>query len=122
MKKISLLLTIIISIILSTSNVYALDISIDNTSIFDKSNTITVTSVSSSNLTIIPNITFNNINDYIILKVKFKGKSLSNYNIKNISDNNNSEYIKTSYKYKDTLNNPIYITMKYDNAANSDSH
>ena len=99
MKKISLLLTIIISIIISISSVYALDISIDNTSIFDKSNTITVTSVSSSNLTIIPNI----------------------YNIKNISDNNNSEYIKTSYKYKDTLNDPIYITMKYDNAANSDS-
>ena len=121
MKKISLLLAIIISIFLSISNVYALDISIDNTSIFDKSNTITVTSVSSSNLTIIPNITFNNINDYIILKVKFKGKSLSNYNIKNISDNNNSEYIKTSYKYKDTLDDPIYITMKYDNGANSDS-
>ena len=53
MKKISLLLAIIISIFLSISNVYALDISIDNTSIFDKSNTITVTSVSSSNLTII---------------------------------------------------------------------
>ena len=121
MKKIMLVLTIIISIILSISNVYALDISIDNTSILDKSDTITVKSISSSNLTIIPNIIFNNINDYIILKVKFRGNSLSDYNIKNISDNNNSEYIKTSYKYKDTLDDPIYITMKYDNGANSDT-
>ena len=114
MRKILFLVTIIISFILSISNVYALDISINEIKILDKSDDITVGNVTANNLTITPNITFNKINDYVIYKINFKGKDIKKYKIENITDNNKSDNIKITYDHKETLNESLYMIIKYE--------
>ena len=102
MRKILFLVTIIILFILEIPHIYALDISINEIKILDKSDDITVGNVTANNLTITPNITFNKINDYVIYKINFKGKDIKKYKIENITDNNKSDNIKITYKYKET--------------------
>ena len=114
MRKLLILVTIIISFILSISNVYALDISINEIKILDKSDDITVGNVTANNLTITPNITFNKINDYVIYKINFKGKDIKKYKIENITDNNKSDNIKITYDHKETLNESLYMIIKYE--------
>ena len=119
MKKIILLLTIFISFILFIPNIYALDISINDIEVLDKSDDVKISNVSRDNLTITPNITFTKPSDFVIFKIFFKGNDLKNNKIISITDNNNSEYIKTKYDYKETLDTPLYITITYLNKIDS---
>lgn len=121
MKKIIIIITIITTFLLSISTVYALDISVKEIKILDKNDNISIDSITSDNLTIIPKITFNEVNDYVIYKVFFKGKDISNYEVLKISDNNASENIKTTYKYDKTLESPLYITMAYKNGSDKET-
>ena len=109
MKKIFLLLTIFISFILFIPNTYALDISIKDIEILDKSDDVKISNVSRDNLMITPNITFSNPNEYVVFKVTFKGNDINNNRLLSVSDNNESEYIETKYKYDD------YLSSESDN-------
>ena len=120
MKKIFFLLTIFISFILFIPNTYALDISIKDIEILDKSDDVKISNVSRDNLMITPNITFSNPNEYVVFKVTFKGNDINNNRLLSVSDNNESEYIETKYKYDDYLSSPLYITMTYLNKAEKD--
>ena len=118
MKKFILFLIMILASLVRMQNVYALDVSINETKIFDKSDTLTIKNVSFDDLTITPSAEFNNIGDYVTLKVDFKGSGLNQNKILSVTDNNRSEYINITYKHGDTLKYPLYITMVYKNAAN----
>ncbi len=118
MKKFILFLIMILASFVRMQNVYALDASINETKIFDKSDTLTIKNVSFDDLTITPSAEFNNIGDYVTLKVDFKGSGLNQNKILSVTDNNRSEYINITYKHGDTLKYPLYITMVYKNAAN----
>ena len=121
MRKLVLVLIMMILFLLGTCHVYALDISIDEIKVLDKSNNIIVNSITSEGLTFIPSITFNNVDDYITFKIFLKGNNLSNYKISGINDNNISTYIKTTYKYNETIDQPIYVTLLYNRASGTDT-
>ncbi len=123
MKKIIKILTIlIISFTLMMPKISALNIKVSEVKVLDKSDTITAKSVTADNLIINPSITFNNVSDYIIFKVSFKGSDINKYIIKNITDNNKSNYIKTSYNHDETLSDPLYITMKYEEPLQEENY
>ena len=117
MRRINILMTIIVSLIFAISNVYADDISIKTVKVFDSS--VSSAKVSASSLTVIPEVTFKDVNDYIILKLDFKGSNLSKYTINGISDNNSNTYVKTAYSYKDTLKDSVFMTIVYTKKTNS---
>lgn len=121
MKKIIILITIITTFLLTIPKVYALDVDIEEIKILDKNDNITIDNITADNLTLIPKITFNEVNDYVIFKVIFKGKDINKYEILKISDNNKSENIRTSYKYDKTLEKPLYITMVYENGSDKET-
>ena len=121
MKKLVLGLIIIMTFFINISRAYALSISIDDIKVLDKNNGISVNNVTNNELTIRPTITFNNVGDYVIYKITFKGTDVSKYKINGVADNNQSEYITTTYKYKETLESPLYITMTYKNKAAKDT-
>ena len=121
MKKLILVVITIMAFLFSAFKVYALDISIDDVKIFDISSGVSVSNITSNKLTISPKIAFNNINDYVIYKISFKGSNLKKYTVKTITDNNKSEYIKTSYKYGDSLLEPVYLTLLYSNPSSENT-
>ena len=121
MKKYVLISLMLIMFLFCIDNVYALDISVDSVKSFDKSNTISVSNVTSNDLTIKPSITFNSVNDYVTYKISFKGNDLKKYKVGAISDNNDDTYIKTIYKYGDDLTEPVYVTFLYNKLANANS-
>ena len=65
MKRLIKMLTMFTTFILGICNVYALDISIDEIKVLDRSENMTISNVTSNNLTITPSIVFNNIGDYV---------------------------------------------------------
>lgn len=117
MKRLIKMLTMFTTFILGICNVYALDISIDEIKVLDRSENMTISNVTSNNLTITPSIVFNNIGDYVTFKVTFKGSDIKNNKIISVTDNNNSDYIGIKYKYDDTLSSPLYITMYYEKGS-----
>ena len=121
MKNYVLISLMLIMFLFCIDNVYALDISVDSVKSFDKSNTISVSNVTSNDLTIKPSITFNSVNDYVTYKISFKGNDLKKYKVGAISDNNDDTYIKTIYKYGDDLTEPVYVTFLYNKLANANS-
>ena len=118
MKRFIVFLIMLLASFVRIQNVYALDVSINETKIFDKSDTLTIKNVSFDDLTITPSAEFNNIGDYVTLKVDFKGSGLNQYKILSVTDNNENEYVNITYKHDDTLKYPLYIIMTYANAAN----
>ena len=121
MKKLVLGLIIIMTFFINISRAYALSISIDDIKVLDKNNGISASNVTNNELTISPTITFNNVGDYVIYKVTFKGNDVSKYKINGVADNNQNNYITTTYKYKETLESPLYITMTYKNKSAKDT-
>ena len=117
MKKLVKILIIITTFLFNISSVFAIDINIKEVKVYDKNDTITVSNISLDNTKITPEITFNKINDYVTYKVVFKGKDTIKYKIKNISDNNKSEYIRTTYSSKEDLTSPVFITLEYHKEA-----
>lgn len=100
-------------------NVNALDVSIDSISIKDKSDKTLVGNIDMNNLTITPNIEFSEVGESVTYEIKLKNNSKNKYWIKEIKDNNTSGFVKTSYKTGNSINDPIYVTFRYDKKTNN---
>ncbi len=121
MKRIIYIITIMTIFFLNITSAYALDISIDKVEILDKNSNISASNITSNELTIRPTISFNRVDDYIIYKISFKGKDINNYKVSEITDNNKSQNVTTTYKHKETLSSPVYLTMLYKSGASENT-
>ena len=92
-------------------NVHALDFVVDSIDIKEKSDAVVVKDISIDNLNINSNIVFNDVGDYVKFVIKLKEDDNEEYNIESITDNNDNEFIKTSYTNDNGL---IYMTMRYE--------
>lgn len=107
----------LISIIFSTK-VYAADIKATNISVTDKSSTIIVSNPSLNNGEITNNITFNEVNDYVVFELVIRNSESDKYKIESIKDNNTNKNLVISYDYsKEYFNGEkkIKIKMLYKN-------
>ena len=94
--------SILVLSIFSINVIYAKEIvTIENIEIEEKSEN-TITSVPSyDGLSVDTNITFQDVGDYVKYKITIKNNDKeNNYKIKEIKDNNESEYITYEYSYK----------------------
>ena len=121
MKRLVLILLFITILLFKIPSVFALDVNVKEVTIYDKNDTITVSNITADGSEIIPKITFNKINDYVTFKISFKGKDIDKYKIKSITDNNKSEYIKTSYSSKEYLSDDVFVVFEYYKESNKDT-
>ena len=110
MKK--LLITFIMIFILGITNVYALDSGINSINIKDKSSSIIIDESVVDNNNINPKIVFKNVGDYVTYTIDLNIDT-NIYAIESVTDNNQSEHIKTTYT---TDNNVIDMKLEYKNA------
>ena len=79
---------------------------------------ITVYNNGIDGLDITPAVTFNKTGDSITYKVDLTSPDGKSFQIKNVTDDNESLSLKTSYEFDKELNNlekSVYITLKYEN-------
>ena len=81
MKKIIIIITIITTFFFFLSTVYALDISIDEIKVLDRSENMTISNVTSNNLTIMTSESFNIKSTYTNLNQISKGKYPTDLNL-----------------------------------------
>lgn len=112
--------------IINSINTFALNISIDNIDVIEKSNSIELESTEYNQNNIISGITFNELNDFVTYEITLLNNEKTNYTIESITDNNNSEYITTEYSFDDSKleskkTKKIIVKLKYNNRlVNSD--
>lgn len=107
MKHLKKVLIGILVFLMGLTSVYAADIGIKSVNIKDKSSTIEVTDPTASGTSIDSTIKFHKLNDYVTLEVNLD----TDKTITGVSDNNESEFIKSSYTYDGSK---FYLTLKYD--------
>ena len=116
MKKLLKVMILTLVLTFGIGNVYALDVKQDSLSVSDKSTTITINDEGIGNLSIKPDIEFNEVGDFITYKLVLKNTDGKKYKVLSVTDDNTNEYIKTSYKSDNKLNKDnkeIFITLKY---------
>ena len=113
-------LLIVFIMLLSIGIVYAgeLNITIEDVTISDNSDTVDVTLSSYSNNEITSNITFNNIGEYITYDITIRNNDEDKYFIKEITDNNENENVEITYDYSNDYiesneTSVIKMTVKY---------
>ena len=106
MKYFKLITTIIFAFFIGVFCVNALEV--ESISIKDKSNTIEVTNPKIENNIIESTIKFHEVDDFVTLEIVLNNLEST---IKEIRDNNENEYIKTSYEFDGST---ILVTLKYD--------
>ena len=104
MKKIIVLFMLFF---IGIANIYALDAEVESIEIKEKSDSVVVEDISINNLKINSDIVFGDVGDYVKFAIKLKD---TDYEINSVSDNNSSEYLKTSYSNDGSL---IYLTINY---------
>lgn len=106
MKYFKLITTIIFTFFIGVFCVNALEV--ESINIKDKSNTIEVTNPIVENNIIESTIKFHEVDDFVTFEIVLNNLEST---IKEISDNNENEYIKTSYEFDGST---ILVTLKYD--------
>ena len=117
MKRL-LLLTLIIFIPFCVVNAKELNITIENVSIVENSDTVDVTLFSYGNNEVLSNITFNNLEEYVKYNITIKNNDEDKYLIKSITDNNENDNIEIRYEHSSEYIEPngesvITMTIKY---------
>ncbi len=119
MKRIYLILCILFSFCMV--NAKELDIMLENVSIADKSDTVTVSEpVINDNDEVISDIVFNQLDDFVVYAITIKNNDSSPYSIKSIADNNKNKNVGIEYSYskEEIASNEsavINMTIKYSN-------
>lgn len=108
MKKI--LLFIIMILTLGVTGVYALESNVTSISVKEKSSTIIVDEPTVTNNSINAKVTFKNVGDYVIFTLGLDIDT-SLYTIESVTDNNQSEHIKTTYTVVD---NKVEMKLEYE--------
>ena len=112
-KKIILFLIFFISLLFSTK-VYALDIKATGISLIDKSSTAEVDTPEIINNEISSKIILNKVNDYAVFDLTITNNEKNGFKIESITDNNENEYITTSYDYdKDYFTGDSKVKIKF---------
>lgn len=99
-------------------NAKELNITIENVSITENSDTVDVTLSSYSNNEVVSNITFNSLEEYVKYEITIKNNDDEKYLIKDITDSNESDYIEIDYDYTDEYieageSSVITMTLRY---------
>lgn len=105
-------------------SVFALEISQESLTVSDKSSTITVNNEGIGDLEVSPDVEFNEVGDYITYKLVLKNTDGKKFKVISVTDDNENEYIKTSYKTDNELNTDdkeIFITLKYEKEFSGDN-
>ena len=110
MKKILLLITMVLAF--GVTSVYALESKVTSISIKEKSSTIIVEEPTVTNNSIDAKITFKNVGDYVVFTLGLDIDP-SVVTIESVTDNNDSEHIKTTYNVVD---NKIEMKLEYKSA------
>ena len=97
------------------SFVYASTVSIDSVKVKEKGGSIEVSSPKINDNTINSTIKFKEVDDFVVLEVKLDAEE--DIVITGVSDNNDSEFIKSSYEFEDLK---FYLTLKYKNELSDD--
>ena len=120
MRRINIFIIMIITLLYGNVKVEAKDnsIQIKSISIEEKSEGVKSTVVDKGNLNFNVDLYFYNLNDYVKYKLILKNNSGKDYNIDNIVDNLNSNYIKTEYVssskiFKNGEEIELLVTLKY---------
>ena len=92
------------------SNVYALDIKVDDVKIKDKSSSIDTDLLNFNDNEVETNIVLDNLNDFINYEIELINNDKEKYILDGITDNNTSEYIKIEYE---SLNKEILPQSKF---------
>ena len=100
---------------LGITSVYALDVNVKNITIKEKSSDIEVNSPTISGKNIESTIKFHKLNDYVTFEVVLDNDS--DHTITGVTDNNENNYIKSSYTYEDSK---FYLTLKYSKELSDD--
>ena len=108
MKKI---LFVLVMFIIGTNNVFALDTKVDSISVSEKSDAVTINNLQVNDMAINSNLTFSDLNQYVVFSIKLDESNRSNNDIEKRSDNKNNQYLKTSYTYDEDT---IYMRIKYE--------
>ena len=86
MKRIFLIICILFSFVIV--NAKEINMTVEDIKVSDKSDTISVVEPSFNNNEVSSNITFNELNDYVVLDITIKNNDEDKYLIKTIEDNN----------------------------------
>ena len=117
MKRIFLIICILFSFVIV--NAKEINMTVEDIKVSDKSDTISVVEPSFNNNEVSSNITFNELNDYVVLDITIKNNDEDKYLIKTIEDNNKNENIDIEYSFSDDYINSletsiIKMTIKYN--------
>ena len=119
-KKLLLFIFVLISaFIFNIKGVFALDISIKDIKVDSKGGSPTISDINYSGNNINSSIVFNNVNDYVKLKITLNNKDNEKYTINSIKNNNKIDNLEVSYSYDDKTikakgTKDIYVTLKYN--------
>lgn len=82
----------------------------------DRGGNIVVNGNQFDGLTIMPDLVFNDLGDYISYELPFSSPDGSKYQILGVSDDNDSEYITSSYTYDETMSSDdktVVVKLEY---------
>ena len=119
-KKLLLFIFVLISaFIFNIKGVFALDISIKDIKVDSKGGSPTISDINYSGNNINSSIVFNDVNDYVKLKITLNNKDNEKYTINSIKNNNKIDNLEVSYSYDDKTikakgTKDIYVTLKYN--------
>ena len=111
------LLIIILFLVIGITNVYALQASFTDITVKEKSEKVIAENLEINGSEIKSKIIFKNVGEYIILELK-TNINTSKYAIDSVTDNNNNDFIKTSYTYEDK--NKILMKIEYNNPVSGE--
>ena len=116
-SKIIILFLLMLISIFKITNVKALEknIKVTDISVKDKSTSITVVDPVITNNNITSNITFNEVDDFVMFNLKIKNNEKYKYKIESIKDNNTNTNIKIEYNYDEDYikaNGTTIVTIK----------
>ena len=107
MKYFKRLLMGVFLFFIGITSVYALDVGINSVTITEQSDDIEVAAPTVSENSIDATITFHKLNDYVTFEVDLD----TDKTISSVTDDNESDYIKSTYTYEGSK---FYLTLKYD--------
>ena len=99
MKKLFVIIFILFSFVIVHAE--DLNITVEDIRVFDKSDTISVVEPSFNNNEVSSNITFNKIDDFVVLDITIKNNDENKYLINKVEDNNKNENIDIEYSFSD---------------------
>ena len=113
-KIIFTFLTVFISVVFFNVKASAIDIKATGISLIDKSSTAEVETPVMVNNEVSSKIILNKVDDYAVFDLTITNNEKNKYKIESIIDNNESEYITTSYDYsKDYFQGDTKVKVKF---------